>query len=116
MSGMSSQQKSHTALRFTDLKDKLCSEYRAEICASDQITVTFYIHRLNFLLQCCIEDNLSGAELLISYGASVNVQDEDDWTPLHFACEFDNAEIVQLLLSVSKKYFQLKMLIVIAII
>ena len=42
------------------------------------------------------------AEVLISFGASVNAQDEDDWTPLHFACEFDNAELVQLLISVSK--------------
>ena len=38
----------------------------------------------------------------------MNVQDEDDWTPLHFACEFDNAEIVQLLLSVSKNIFSQK--------
>ena len=54
--------------------------------------------------QCCAEDNLSVAEILISYGASVNVIDEDQWTPLHFACEFDNSEIVQLLLSVITQF------------
>ena len=51
-----------------------------------------------------MEDNLSVAEILISYGASVNATDEDQWTPLHFACEFENPEIVQLLLSVSSAF------------
>ena len=51
--------------------------------------------------QCCIDDNVSVAEMLLSHGASVNAVDDDLWTPLHYACELDNSEIVQLLLTVS---------------
>ncbi|KAL5004245.1 hypothetical protein ScPMuIL_017701 [Solemya velum] len=52
----------------------------------------------SLLHKCCIEDNISGAELLISQGADVNVQDDDLWTPLHLACSKDNVEMVHLLL------------------
>ena len=51
--------------------------------------------------QCCVEDNLSVAELLLSRrGVDINAQDDDLWTPLHYACDQDNADLVALLLTV----------------
>ena len=46
------------------------------------------------------EDNISLAELYLSRGADVNARDDDGWTPLHYACDLDRSEIVQLLLNV----------------
>lgn len=54
--------------------------------------------------QCCTDDNLSVAEILINAGAEVNAQDDDMWTPLHYACELDRSDIVQLLLAVSRDF------------
>lgn len=45
------------------------------------------------------------AELLVLKGADVNAADDDWWTPLHVACYQDNADIVQLLLTVSANLF-----------
>lgn len=45
------------------------------------------------------------AELLVLKGADVNAADDDWWTPLHVACYQDNADIVQLLLTVSAHLF-----------
>lgn len=45
------------------------------------------------------------AELLVLKGADVNASDDDWWTPLHVACYQDNADIVQLLLTVSANLF-----------
>ena len=53
------------------------------------------------LHRCCVLDNYSAAEILISHSADVNAQDEDMWCPLHVACALDNAEMLQLLLLVS---------------
>ncbi|XP_030837975.1 unconventional myosin-XVI isoform X3 [Strongylocentrotus purpuratus] len=51
------------------------------------------------LHQCCMDDNLSVAEILVQRGADVNRKDEDLWSPLHSACACDSTEIVQLLLN-----------------
>ena len=45
------------------------------------------------------------AEILVLKGADVNARDDDWWTPLHVACYQDNADIVQLLLTVNKAFF-----------
>ena len=37
----------------------------------------------------------------MSRGADVNAQDDDWWTPLHYACEFNRSDIVQFLLAVN---------------
>ncbi|XP_041482484.1 unconventional myosin-XVI-like isoform X4 [Lytechinus variegatus] len=54
---------------------------------------------VTLLHQCCMDDNLSVAEILVQKGADVNQKDEDQWTPLHSACACDSTEIVQLLLN-----------------
>ena len=59
------------------------------------------------LLQCCANDNLSLAEVLLSYNVDINCRDDNGSTPLHLACGFDHPELVQLLLVVSGKDFLL---------
>ncbi|KAK6194550.1 hypothetical protein SNE40_000167 [Patella caerulea] len=54
---------------------------------------------LSLLHKCCIEGNVTSAEIIISRGADVNKQDDDWWTPLHVACYRDNPELIQLLLN-----------------
>ena len=38
-------------------------------------------------------------QLLISYGANINIKTSDGWTPLHSACRWGNFECVSTLLS-----------------
>ena len=54
--------------------------------------------------KCCLEDNISLAEVFLSRGADVDARDDDGWTPLHYAAELDRSEIVQLLLAVGHKF------------
>ncbi|XP_071509587.1 unconventional myosin-XVI-like [Diadema antillarum] len=54
---------------------------------------------VTLLHQCCMDDNLSVAEILVQRGADTNRKDDDLWTPLHSACACDSTEIVQLLLN-----------------
>ncbi|CAH1782096.1 unnamed protein product [Owenia fusiformis] len=52
------------------------------------------------LHKCCIEDNISALEILLTRGdVDVNMTDEDMWTPLHVASACDHHEIAQLLLN-----------------
>jgi ankyrin len=44
------------------------------------------------------EDGVRVAQLLLDRGADINTRRKDDWTPLHLASYFGNAEIVQLLI------------------
>lgn len=37
------------------------------------------------LHQCCIDNNADMLRLLLDYGANVNAQDSEKWTPLHAA-------------------------------
>lgn len=37
------------------------------------------------LFQACIDDDLRRVQFLIDRGASLNVQDNEGWTPLHAA-------------------------------
>ena len=53
------------------------------------------------VLQCCANDNVALAEVVLSYAVAVNSQDDNGSTPLHFACGYDHPELVQLLLEVS---------------
>ncbi|XP_066266634.1 unconventional myosin-XVI-like isoform X2 [Branchiostoma lanceolatum] len=53
---------------------------------------------VTLLHQCCKDNNVSTAEILVQKGAGVNTLDHDLWTPLHLACAYDCPEIVHLLL------------------
>ena len=50
--------------------------------------------------QCCLNDDIMGVKQLLEFGAKVNIQDNDLWTPLHVAAACGSAEIVELLLKV----------------
>ncbi len=52
-------------------------------------------------LQCCVNEDVEVARLLLEHGANVNVQDNDLWTPLHVAAACGTIEIVELLLQVN---------------
>lgn len=49
--------------------------------------------------QACSGGLFEHVRLLLDYGARINAQDEDGWTPLHFACQSGSSDIVALLLS-----------------
>ena len=50
------------------------------------------------LHQCCIDDNISSARLLLAQFASPNIQDSDLWSPLHVASFLGRRELIQLLI------------------
>jgi protein phosphatase 1 regulatory subunit 16A len=49
--------------------------------------------------QCCIDDNEEMMKLLIEYGANVNAEDSEKWTPLHAAATCGHLHLVRYLIS-----------------
>ena len=76
--------------KFTILGIKKCIIYR----------YSKFVHEKYILFQCCMIDNQSAAEILLSHDALCNPLDDDWWTPLHYASEMDRSDLVQLLLQV----------------
>ncbi|KAJ8944327.1 hypothetical protein NQ318_016134 [Aromia moschata] len=54
---------------------------------------------LTALHQCCIDDNESMLLLLLEYGANVNAEDSEKWTPLHAAATCGHLKLVRILIS-----------------
>ncbi|XP_056633981.1 protein phosphatase 1 regulatory inhibitor subunit 16B [Diorhabda sublineata] len=54
---------------------------------------------LTALHQCCIDDNESMLVLLLEYGANVNAEDSEKWTPLHAAATCGHLKLVRILVS-----------------
>lgn len=54
---------------------------------------------LTALHQCCIDDNEEMMKLLIEYGANVNAEDSEKWTPLHAAATCGHLHLVRYLIS-----------------
>ncbi|XP_071951291.1 unconventional myosin-XVI-like isoform X2 [Antedon mediterranea] len=88
----------------------VCNKFRDAVSRFDDQEVIILLDRgadvntasdigVSVLHQCCVDDNLSVAEILIQRGADINARDDDWWTPLHTACACENSEIVNLLLS-----------------
>ena len=50
------------------------------------------------LHQCCIDDNVSAAKLLLDHFADPNIQDSDLWSPLHVASFLGRPELIKLLI------------------
>lgn len=53
---------------------------------------------LTALHQCCIDDNAEMLNLLLDYGANVNAQDSERWTPLHAAATCGHLNLVKILI------------------
>ncbi|KAI6649456.1 Unconventional myosin-XVI [Oopsacas minuta] len=49
------------------------------------------------LHQCCIDDNVSAAKLLLGQFANPNIQDSDLWSPLHVASFLGRPDLIKLL-------------------
>nr|CAD7427177.1 unnamed protein product [Timema monikensis] len=54
---------------------------------------------LTALHQCCIDNNEEMMKLLIEYGADVNAEDSEKWTPLHAAATCGHLHLVRFLIS-----------------
>lgn len=54
---------------------------------------------LTALHQCCIDDNEPMLSLLLEYGANVNAEDSEKWTPLHAAATCGHLRLVRILIS-----------------
>lgn len=50
---------------------------------------------LTALHQCCIDDNEPMLSLLLEYGANVNAEDSEKWTPLHAAATCGHLRLVR---------------------
>lgn len=50
---------------------------------------------LTALHQCCIDDNGEMLALLLEYGANVNAEDSEKWTPLHAAATCGHLKLVR---------------------
>ncbi|KAG1677111.1 Protein phosphatase 1 regulatory subunit 16A [Nymphon striatum] len=53
---------------------------------------------LTALHQCCIDDSEDMLKLLIEFGANVNAQDSEQWTPLHAASTCGHLHLVKYLI------------------
>jgi len=54
---------------------------------------------LTALHQCCIDDNEEMMKLLIEFGANVNAEDNEKWTPLHAAATCGHLHLVKYLIA-----------------
>lgn len=54
---------------------------------------------LTALHQCCIDDNEPMLSLLLEYGANVNAEDSEKWTPLHAAATCGHLRLVKILIA-----------------
>lgn len=52
-----------------------------------------------YYLQCCIDDNEEMMKILLDYGANVNAEDSERWTPLHAASTCGHLHLVQYLIA-----------------
>lgn len=50
---------------------------------------------LSTLLQCCIDDDFDMVQKLVKLGATVDIQDNEGWTPLHAAASCGHDHIVR---------------------
>jgi ankyrin repeat protein len=54
---------------------------------------------LTALHQCCIDDNEEMMKLLVEFGANVNAEDSEKWTPLHAAATCGHLHLVRYLIA-----------------
>lgn len=54
---------------------------------------------LTALHQCCIDNNSDMLALLLDYGANVNAQDSEKWSPLHAAATCGHLNLVKFLIA-----------------
>lgn len=60
--------------------------------------VVFNPFCLFFLVKCCIDDSESMMKLLLEFGANVNAEDSEKWTPLHAAATCGHLHLVKYLI------------------
>lgn len=73
-----------------EVKNLLMRGVSPDSCNEDGLTA---------LHQCCIDDNEAMLLLLLEYGANVNAEDSEKWTPLHAAATCGHLRLVSILIS-----------------
>lgn len=51
------------------------------------------------VFKCCIDDNEEMMKLLLEFGANVNAEDSEKWTPLHAAATCGHLHLVRYLIA-----------------
>lgn len=69
----------------------------------NKVIIFYRINSISFrinspLPQCCIDDNEEMMKLLIEFGANVNAEDSEKWTPLHAAATCGHLHLVRYLI------------------
>ncbi|KAB0796221.1 hypothetical protein PPYR_10282 [Photinus pyralis] len=73
-----------------EVRNLLVREVSPDSCNEDGLTA---------LHQCCIDDNEAMLLLLLEYGANVNAEDSEKWTPLHAAATCGHLRLVSILIA-----------------
>ena len=73
------------------MQDLLCQVIDCDITGSLSLSLSL-THT-----QCCIDNSIDMAELLLEYGADLNSRDIEGWTPLHAAAATGNVHLISIL-------------------